>query len=1355
MSYYWTSTYGYKKKRMDIEGEGEEGDSDREDSAEMEIQALPQQERDIVKRLLAKDRMRLKHRYYLVSMRWWQLWKQYVRFDVKQGRVEKEGEEGKEVEGGEAYSAVVQRPGAIDNTELIATEEEKRQLEKQEAEGGDHTAKEEREEQGRKDKEEERERKEQMTVDDGGEKEGEDEQTATSVDTLKRGLTLNVDYVLVPRTVWKRLYAWYGAFPVVERSVIAVGILQTLQVELYPITIRMTRRQPISSTASSRPIKPLPVDEDHPTEECKFSRTAKIKDMRRHLAGIMMFPPHKTTLYLQEGRTVRPVPQDMMEHTLEELNIRDGQIVHIQGQPPTLDSAYHRSYGSSPRSYAPQIVNVVGTPPVVGATGLYNLGNTCFMNSALQCLSNTTPLLRYFLQDVYLTEINPTNPLGMKGDLAKSFAELLKLIWSGRYTSVVPREFKSILSKYAPQFSGYQQHDSQEFLTFVLDGLHEDLNRVVDKPYMEEGLCFVPHQSDVERAEISWARHLQRNQSVIVDLFQGQLQSAVTCPTCDHVSVTFDPFMFLSLPVPSKDQRLIPVYLFWMSDHHNANNKERKKNSVLVKYGVRVSKMGTMKDLKEALARLVGLQPEQLLLADIYSCRAFVIPDGKRLFDVRSSDVVYAYEVLPPSAEWTIVGEEDEDKMQEESKDESERKGKEKEEDKTRITEDGTTSIKGKEEETKDDDRMKEAPTEMKKETCENESKEKMVLVEKDEEEEAGKGKMVVEEKEEKGKEKEIGKDKEENAKKLKQSTKRIVNNIAHVYVLHRKRTSSIRSSNNKHQNSFFLFSKPFIISFDRTLTTRAQLHKMIRSQVSRFLFDEAEAREDEHIEERLPLLKLFVVDSLGATEGAVMPPDDELWGFDDQKAIAIEWDKDLLASLPQKKEDYAIHESLNLTEADNELQVSLADCLDLFTTEELLSDSSSSSSHQQSESGMMISPSSEPTVSWFCPSCKTHRPGARKKMQLWNAPPILILHLKRFQYTHVFREKLTTMVEFPAEGLDLSPFVHASSLAAMPQGAKENSLIYDLYAVSNHMGGLGSGHYTALAKNMLKGEWYKLNDSSAHKIEGNLLHKELCTSDAYLLFYKRRSLEDTSSMQCEWLQDFLASSSSSSPSSSTSTVQQEQQPKTESQEQTPKNPTTSVTTTTTKADQSNNKANNDVNVMGPMTRQEEEDFRLAMMLQQEMDEQHHRNTAIALAYATSSTLPNPSSSLSSSRKRRAESDDEDDGDSEDEEDVDLDEEEDDGRYGDDEREITERYNNLTRSEEEPEEQSITDDRRDATTIALHTDNKNGTPASSSSRSSQLSNSCFLCAHCQCRFWTLDDLGMHLLTVHNDASLFG
>lgn len=59
-----------------------------------------------------------------------------------------------------------------------------------------------------------------------------------------------------------------------------------------------------------------------------------------------------------------------------------------------------------------------------------------------QCLSNTAPLTDYFLKDEYEAEINRDNPLGMKGEIAEAYAELIKQMWSGRDAHVAPRMFK-------------------------------------------------------------------------------------------------------------------------------------------------------------------------------------------------------------------------------------------------------------------------------------------------------------------------------------------------------------------------------------------------------------------------------------------------------------------------------------------------------------------------------------------------------------------------------------------------------------------------------------------------------------------------------------------------------------------------------------------------------------------------------------------------------------------------------------------------------------------------------------------------------------------------------------------------
>lgn len=97
----------------------------------------------------------------------------------------------------------------------------------------------------------------------------------------------------------------------------------------------------------------------------------------------------------------------------------------------------------------------------------------------------TRDFFKFSKQFQYLLDINATNPLGSHGELAEEFADLLKTMWNGENSVIAPRDFKFKLERFAPQFAGYQQHDSQELLAFLLDGLHEDLNRVIKKPYKE------------------------------------------------------------------------------------------------------------------------------------------------------------------------------------------------------------------------------------------------------------------------------------------------------------------------------------------------------------------------------------------------------------------------------------------------------------------------------------------------------------------------------------------------------------------------------------------------------------------------------------------------------------------------------------------------------------------------------------------------------------------------------------------------------------------------------------------------------------------------------------------------------
>jgi len=181
-----------------------------------------------------------------------------------------------------------------------------------------------------------------------------------------------------------------------------------------------------------------------------------------------------------------------------------------------------------------------------GLVGLVNLGNTCFMNACLQCLAHAVSLADYFLGYEWHAEINESNPLGFGGEVARAFGQLMEAMWSQK-AAIVPKTFKAAMSKSAPMFAGNEQHDAQELLTFLLDALHEDLNRCKSKPYVKAVECDGTDQELC--AAKAWAGYLKRDRSIIVDLFQGQLRSTVVCARCGHSSISFDPFMYLSVPV--------------------------------------------------------------------------------------------------------------------------------------------------------------------------------------------------------------------------------------------------------------------------------------------------------------------------------------------------------------------------------------------------------------------------------------------------------------------------------------------------------------------------------------------------------------------------------------------------------------------------------------------------------------------------------------------------------------------------------------------------------------------------------------------------------------------------------------
>jgi ubiquitin carboxyl-terminal hydrolase 4/11/15 len=120
-------------------------------------------------------------------------------------------------------------------------------------------------------------------------------------------------------------------------------------------------------------------------------------------------------------------------------------------------------------------------------------------------------------------------------------------MWLGTSGRIAPHDLKKCVGKRVTKFAGYGQQDSCELINYVLDLLHEDLNRVRKKPYVE--MSDSNDRPDSEVSKEHWDAFQARNKSIIVDLMYGQLKSTVECQECHNISITFDPFLSLALPI--------------------------------------------------------------------------------------------------------------------------------------------------------------------------------------------------------------------------------------------------------------------------------------------------------------------------------------------------------------------------------------------------------------------------------------------------------------------------------------------------------------------------------------------------------------------------------------------------------------------------------------------------------------------------------------------------------------------------------------------------------------------------------------------------------------------------------------
>ncbi|KAH3764859.1 ubiquitin carboxyl-terminal hydrolase 15 [Pelomyxa schiedti] len=870
---------------------------------------------------------------------------------------------------------------------------------------------------------------------------------------VRDGLQCDQDYVLVPSLVWELLLQWYGGSPSVPRWVIEEGGSKTLRIEVYPLFLKVMKMDKDGSPGTKSVVS------------CVVSKTITIQNLKSSAAkslNVALGVDKLRIWSLQEKDQLKYLKKE--DWTLErysacsgnrfvlEVQKADGTWPHKEGgilsgiwgwtkrvllleddymsggMKTGWSGGYSGGYISSTgfgttwsstsqssSSWGSSNDTVPGkTNP--GLCGLQNLGNTCFMNSAIQCLSNTALLTQYFLSDSYKKDLNTKNPLGMKGQIAEQYAKVIKLLWSGKYSSIAPRDLKWTIGKYAPQFNGFNQHDAHELVSFLLDGLHEDLNQITKRPYVEA--VHGGTRPDIEVAKEAWEGHLRRDKSIIVNFFQGQLKSTLVCPDCKNVSITFDPFMYLSLPIPGEKNRKLHVITM---------RRGRAGTGYPSKRCYLVPKNGTIADLKtqvlgvekiqnavfscvpQRMTRVTGILDETASLAELSDEDDFILAHEMPKTIPADSIIVHVLHRSPEGNFFNVLGIPFIVIIDKHST------GEQLYRKVWHIAKKYTIPMNPKAGVPRDpafsDSDFSDPPQSSETESSESDD--------------GGDKASHAEDRNKEGSHKDHHRREKGSTPKHSEGSHREESSHGSTRDHHResRETSPTHKPNSRKRY-------PFWLSYVRVSGTLCSLCEYAEGCTG------CRVGRSEHPAKSFPSQML--------------------------KAVAVDW-KDLTVvqdNLLQVK-SYA-----DPTTPSSTVQRSITDCFSAFTVKEQLG----------------------PEDPWYCPTCKDHKQ-ASKQLEIWKLPEILVIHFKRFAYTKLFRQKLMDDIAFPIDNFDLTHLVP-------PQEFKP---VYELYAVSNHSGGIGGGHYTANCRNKDDNNWYNFNDSSC----------SITTSDsvsgpaAYLLFYQ------------------------------------------------------------------------------------------------------------------------------------------------------------------------------------------------------------------------------------------------------------
>ena len=650
-----------------------------------------------------------------------------------------------------------------------------------------------------------------------------------------------------------------------------------------------------------------------------------------------------------------------------------------------------------------------------GLCGNYNLGNTCFMNSSIACLSNCLELTVYFLSGDYLKDINRTNKLGMGGKLAEIWGNLLQEYWILHTRVGEPSELKNLFGEKVNRFRGNSQQDANEFIDLFLDYLNEDLNAVTNKEYLqlkEKG----ENETDKKCAKRFWDNYLKRNDSIVTDLFCGQLKCTISCPECQLINITFDPFNTLNLNIPEKRKNQYRYdYLNNFTFFYVPKYYLRTPIKIVFR---NIPKNVTFKDLFRCLKKEKQFKYHKNInkliinkISDKKSIKFINQEDDSAIENYDDSNYYFSYDILDENENIRIPLY------------------------------------------FKDNKGLSIFP--------------RIIMIKED--------------------------------SNLDDLRKKIYYNIRKLILSPLKKENEvydklseeiIEYSSNIEIDDNYIFeyiNKEYNIVFNNDQEKNEEYNEYMHEYIQNFIEDiPFNIYLTRHIKDEFGR-KIYIIDKNHFT--TISSDFTDLTGIQTYKDSIKE-----LLNLLKSNHYYIVLEFQNYSNYINKKLYKLNNCIKNICDYSEEEDDDEGNNETMTLKKLLELFTKEEKLKegdeWYCPRCKKHVL-AKKKMDIFYAPKILIICFKRFIKHSFSWERNDELINFPIVNFDMKEFIIGPD--------KERSK-YDLFAVNQHYGGTGFGHYTAVCKNLDR--WYCYNDSSVNETSPD----KAVSSSAYILFYRRQT---------------------------------------------------------------------------------------------------------------------------------------------------------------------------------------------------------------------------------------------------------